>query len=62
MTGYMPAEQDIRDARARRTPPAPTAARWHDHPFEGASDVGLPGGAVYGPAPDTTVTPEWWRP
>ena len=32
--------------------------------FSGASGAGLPGDAIYGPAPDDTVTvkPEWWRP
>ena len=38
------------------------AARWHGRPFEGASIIGLPDGAVYGPAPDAADTPEWWRP
>jgi hypothetical protein len=70
MIGYGPAAEGIRAERGLpyatgaddpdvRNPPA-----GHDHPFQGASDVGLPAGAVYGPAPDAavTVTPEWWRP
>ena len=68
MIGYTPAEQAIRAAHG--DPPGTGAddpPAWHDHPFEGASDTGLPDGAVYGPAPaspDTAVavTPEWWRP
>jgi hypothetical protein len=60
MTGYTPAEQAIRAARGlpyatgADDPPA-----WHDQPvyvFEGASDVGLPDGAVYGPPPAPAVT------
>ena len=44
------------------TPEQDAGTAWHGQPFEGASEPGLPDGAVYGPAPDTTVTPEWWRP
>jgi len=60
MTGYAPVEMDIRDAlglpyaTGADQPPA-----WHDRPvyvFEGASDVGLPDGAVYGPPPVPAVT------
>jgi hypothetical protein len=61
--GYDPAAQAIQAelglpyATGADKPPA-----WHDQPFQGASDVGLPDGAVYGPAPDAAVKPEWWRP
>lgn len=68
MIGYGPAAEAI---RAERGEPYATGAddpdvlhppAWNGQPFEGASIIGLPDGAVYGPAPDAADTPERWRP
>lgn len=58
--GYDPAAQAIREARGLPYATGADEPRhdWDDQPFQGASDVGLPDGAVYGPAPATPI-PDW---